>query len=80
MNTYYEIEGYIGDEREVLFGSFVKQECKEELEECKQGWKWDGYKKVKITNRSTTEKPCDSVYENLADELTLKAFILELKD
>jgi len=39
MNKYYEVEGYIDGEREVLFGSFDKRDCAYELEAERESWK-----------------------------------------
>lgn len=76
MNTdYYKIEAYIDGEREILFGSFDKADCKYELEAEKEGWKAEGYKKIKIITTTTEDKPDPAVYENLVSADEIEAFV-----
>lgn len=63
-NTYYDVIATIEGEDEQLFGSFVKSECKEEIECEKASWKDQGYKKIRIVSRETTETPCPTVYND----------------
>ena len=77
MNKYYEVEGYIDGEREVLFGSFDKSDCKYELEAEREGWKAEGYKKIKLVVRETQETPDPDVY---GEELYQAAICKALKD
>ena len=62
MNTYYEIKGTVDGEEEILFGSFDKSDCTYELESEKEGWKSEGYKKIKIVSREEAAEPDTEVY------------------
>ena len=62
MNTYYKITGTIDGHEETLFGSFDKSDCTFELDSEKQTWKDEGFRKLKITNEETEEKPDPEVY------------------
>lgn len=77
MNKYYEVEGYIEGEREVLFGSFDKRDCAYELEADRESWRAEGYKKLKIVSRETQETPDPEVY---GDELFKVAICRALRD
>ena len=77
MNKYYEVEGYIDGEREVLFGSFDKRDCTYELEAERESWKAEGYKKIKIVSRETQETPDPEVY---GDELYQVVICRALRD
>jgi len=62
-NKYYEVVGKIDGKQEVLFGSFVRADCKYEMDAEKEGWKDDGYKGIKIVSRDTEDTPDPEVYE-----------------
>lgn len=68
MNKYFEVVAKIEGETEVLFGSFVKTDCKHEIEAERDTWKDQGYKAIKIAVRMTEEKPDPEVY---ADDLII---------
>lgn len=78
-NKYYEITAVVKEcgTKEVLFGSFMRKECVEELEECKQCWKWDGYKTFKIESRLINDQPDPEIY---GEELYQKAVIKALNE
>jgi len=59
---YYEIIGDFQGEPDVLFGSYVKKDCEHELESEKESWKDQGYKKIKIVSRDTSEEPDHGIY------------------
>ena len=62
--VYFEIEAFISGDREILFGSFDRDDCKYELEAEKESWKDQGYKKIKLVSRETKETPDPKVYCN----------------
>lgn len=63
MNNYYEISGTIDSEEEILFGSFERADCVYELEAEKEQWKEEGYKKLRIKPKKTSEEASAEVYE-----------------
>ena len=67
MTTYYEVTALhtTMDRREVLHGSFLKSECKEEIGAERDQWKEQGYKAIKITSRATAAVPDQEVYGEL---------------
>lgn len=60
---YYEVKADFEGESEVLFGSFLKSECRYEIESERDSWKGDGYKKIKIVPRETADLPDPEVYK-----------------
>lgn len=64
-NTYYEILGNIDGNFELLFGSFNLDDCKSELELERDNWKSEGYKKLSIVLKKTSEKPSCEVYPEM---------------
>lgn len=72
---YFNVVGYIEGKKEVLFGSFDRNDCKQELDVEKSNWKSDGYKKLTIEVTETTETPDSEVYPNLVSKDELQAFI-----
>lgn len=62
-NTYYEILGNIDGETELLYGSFVREDCVYELDAEREGWKEEGYKRLKIVSRKTNDLPSPDVYK-----------------
>lgn len=67
MHTFYQVVGKIGGETEVLYGSFVKQDCRYELECDGEQWKDEGYTNLKIQAIATDSTPDPEVYT--AEEL-----------
>jgi hypothetical protein len=67
MTKYYEITGKIDGQIEVLYGSFVRSDCVDELDSERDSWKDEGYKAIKVASRETTDQPDMAVYTN--DEL-----------
>ena len=65
MNTYFEVEAYLEGERFVFFGSFDRTDCVGELDAERDGWKEEGYKKIKIVSHQTADEPDPEVYSNL---------------
>ena len=65
MYTYYEIQAVSKDDNdsEVLFGSYDKQDCIEELDTEREWWKQD-YKKITIISRQVSEAPDPDVYSD----------------
>ena len=63
MNTYYEIIATFEGEKEVLFGSFVKADCTNELQAERDSWKSDGYKGIKIVSKQVEDEPDKEVYK-----------------
>ncbi len=64
MNTYYNLTGTLNGEKEIIFGSFIRAECKYELEAERESLKADGYKKLTIEAVETNDKPSAEVYED----------------
>tara|TARA_R110002096_G_scaffold339764_1_gene533017 strand:+ start:53 stop:250 length:198 start_codon:yes stop_codon:yes gene_type:complete len=64
MNKYYEVQATNENEVEILFGSFVLDDCSSEIECEVSTWTDQGYKKIKIVTRLTNEKPDLEIYEN----------------
>jgi len=62
-NKYYEVVGKIDGDVEVLYGSFVRKDCVDEMSAEKEGWKDDGYKAIKIVSRETEDTPDAEVYK-----------------
>lgn len=69
LNTYHEVTAEIDGEKEIMFGSFVRQDCVYEIQAERDSWKEDGYKKIKIERRETTDTPDAEVYK---DEIVTK--------
>lgn len=63
-NKYYDVFGTIDGEQEQLFGSFNRQDCKDELDAERETWKDQGYKKLTIVSRITDDKPDLEVYKD----------------
>jgi len=64
-NTYYEVLGVIDGEVELLYGSFVREDCVYELDAEREGWKEEGFKRLKIVSRKTTDLPSPEVYKGV---------------
>ena len=77
---YFDVIGYIDGVSESLYGSFDRLDCKYELEAEKTSWKADGYKKIKIVSRETSEKPDPTVYENLVSFDDVNAIVESKND
>jgi len=63
MNKYYQVVATnVDGDKEVLFGSFDKDDCECERD-CEYGnWKAEGYKGVKVTWIATEDEPDKGVY------------------
>lgn len=64
MTKYYEVTATIEGTVEVLYGSYLRQDCKDEIDAEKESWKADGYKAIKITSRECTDEIDEEVYED----------------
>ncbi len=60
--TYYKVIAKIDGDRDILFGSFDKQDCNDEIEAERDTWKMDGFKSIRIEARQTEETPSAEVY------------------
>ena len=70
MNIYHEIKALnFEGETEVLYGSFVRSDCKYELDTEKETWLDEGYTQIIIIGRTTDEQPDLEVYADNIDEL-----------
>ena len=69
MTKYYEVIAVhlISSRRcrEVLYGSFLKDDCKYEIDAERESWKEQGYKGIKIVARETTDTPDSDIYGEL---------------
>ncbi len=62
-NTYFEVVADIDGETETLFGSFVRADCKHEIEAERDSWKDQGYRKIRLISKETAEVPDPEVYK-----------------
>ena len=62
MFKYYEVIGTINGEKEVLYGSYSEEDCKDQLDFEQDSWKDCGYKKLAIVSRKTSEAPDPDLY------------------
>jgi len=69
MNTYYEVVAEFEGETEILFGSFVRADCVYEIDAERDSWKDEGFKKIRVVAKETTEAPGAEVYK---DEIVTK--------
>lgn len=65
MNTYYTVMAHYENKAEILFGSFDKQDCKDEIEAEKESWKDQGYKKIQIISEQVEDAPDSGVYGDM---------------
>lgn len=65
--------------KEILFGSFDRSDCKYEIEAERESWKDQGYKKIKIESRLTTETPDPEVYDNFVTADIVESYIEDLE-
>lgn len=75
MNKYYEVVATIDGDTEVLYGSFLRADCKDEIDAEKDTWKADGYKSIKIVTRECSDQIDKEVYTDnviTKDELFLQ--------
>ncbi len=63
MTKYFEVTAMHEDTLDILYGSFLRSECKEEIECERESWKDQGYKAIKIISRETTDTPDNEVYD-----------------
>lgn len=59
---YYELSGFLDDKREVLFGSFLLEQVREEYESEVESLKDQGYTGITVTCRTTDDTPNPDVY------------------
>lgn len=79
MQKYFDLTAIdIEGDRVVLFGSFDKTDCKDELDAEKHNFKNDGYKGFKIVSRETSEQPDREVYDNLIAADIVESYINKL--
>ena len=69
MTIYYNLIGTLNGIDELLYGSFIKDECKEELAAERVAFKEEGFKKLRIVAVPTVDDPDAEVYQ---DELVSK--------
>lgn len=62
MNTYYEIQGKIDGDTEVLYGSFSRSDALYELDAERGSWIDQGYSALRVIPRETDESPDPVVY------------------
>jgi|TARA_R110000823_G_scaffold211941_1_gene342163 hypothetical protein len=65
MYKYYEVHAIIDGMDGILYGSYIKNECEDEIDAEKDGWKKDGWKNIKIVSRLTEETPDIDVYGSM---------------
>jgi hypothetical protein len=69
INKYYEVQAIIDGELEIMYGSFIKSECKDEITAERDNWKAQGYSKFKVITREVNDAPDPDVY---ADSIVSK--------
>lgn len=62
MNSYYEVIGTLDGQAEVLYGSYLRADCKDELMDERAAYKEEGYTRLTIQSRLTSEAPDPSIY------------------
>ena len=62
MKKYYEIIGTLDQDDYILFGSFDREDCVFELDAEKDSMKAEGYKRIRMNVRLTSETPDPEVY------------------
>ena len=62
---YYEVIGTYEGEEEILFSSYSRKDALYEKSNSGQGWRWDGYKKIKMEKRMVNVAPDREVYPEL---------------
>jgi hypothetical protein len=75
MNNYYEVIGSLDDKIDILYGSFVRADCTDEIDAEKASWKSEGYKKIKIVSRAVEEAPDLEVY--VEDVVTKQSLFMQ---
>ena len=68
MTKYYEVKADHNDGTEIMYGSFVRHHCVCEIESEKEGWKTEGYKKIRIESRETKDQPDPEIYNNMSSD------------
>ena len=64
---YYQVTAKIDGQNDVLYGSYNRDDCKDEINAEKESWKNEGYKSI-ITTTTTTNVPDMSIYTH--DEIS----------
>ncbi|QYW06046.1 hypothetical protein KASIA_p002 [Shewanella phage vB_SspS_KASIA] len=64
MNTYYQVTAINKStgNTEVMYGSFDKKDCKDEIECERDSWRDSGYKSFKIDSIQVEESPDEEIY------------------
>ena len=75
MNKYFSVVGFIDNDYEVLFGSFDRADCVSEIECEKSSWKDQGYKRIKIQSKTTTDVPDRSIYKNIVSNTDFSCYV-----
>lgn len=64
--TYYFISAIAEDGSIAeLYGSYLKSDCTYEKEAEKEAWKAEGYMRIGLSSKLTTEAPSKEVYPEL---------------
>ena len=63
MTKYFEVQAINSDgESETLYGSFLRSDCKDEIDAERSSWKDQGYRKISIVAVETPDEPDPEVY------------------
>lgn len=62
---YYEVIGTYEGEKEILFSSYSRKDAIYEKTTSGQGWRWDGYTKIKLEKKIVDIAPDREVYPEL---------------
>jgi len=64
MYMYYEIKAKLDGDTVTLYGSFVRDDCVDEIEAERESWRAEGYRNIKIASRETADSPDKKVYKS----------------
>lgn len=62
---YYEVTGTYEGQEEILFSSYSRKDAIYEKNNSSQGWRWEGYKKIKMEKKMVNVAPDREVYPEL---------------
>lgn len=62
MARYYNIVGTQNGIEVVLYGSFIKEDCEDEIDCERDNWKEDRITKIKIKSVITSDSPDPEIY------------------
>jgi len=62
MYIYYFVEAKFEGVVEILFGSYIKQECIDEIDAEKECWKSEGFNAFRLKQSSVIDPPDSDVY------------------